>query len=100
MLVMVDILVRDGYHWPVSDLTVKDFSVFEDGTEQEIQFFQRKDWPDAEAAPGQYQLGYYLRIKDGEYKKVRVRFRDAEVAKDKGLRLAYSPKGYYAIFRE
>lgn len=99
-LVMVDIEVRDGYLWPVSDLTHKDFSVFEDGKEQEIVYFRQKDEPNTENGQGQYEIAYYPPSNDGEFKKVRVRFRDATNAKDKGLRLVYSPKGYYATFRD
>src|SRR6202165_1449063 len=41
-LVIVEIGVQDGYRWPVSNLTKDDFVVFEDGNEQEIQFFQQE----------------------------------------------------------
>ncbi|HLF83258.1 MAG TPA: hypothetical protein VI837_03695 [Blastocatellia bacterium] len=99
-LVMIDIDVRDGYLWPVSDLTHKDFSVFEDGKEQPIVFFGQKNVPNTGDSQGQYEIGYYPPSRDGEFKKVRVRFRAAKEAKDKGLRLTYYPKGYYATFSD
>ena len=97
-LVKVDIEVRDGYLWPISNLTREDFVVFEDGKEQTIVEFRQKNWPNIDGAPGQYEIAYYPPSRDGELKKVRVRFRDAKDAKDKGLRLTYYPKGYYATF--
>jgi hypothetical protein len=99
-LVMVELEVQDGYHWPVSNLTRFDFVVFEDGKEQEIAFFQQKNVPNTETSQGQYKIGYYPPSHDGEFKKVRVRFRDAKAAKDRGLRLTHDLKGYYASFRD
>ncbi len=98
-LVVVNIEVRDGYGWPVSDVTHNDIVVFEDGEEQPIQFFQRKEVPNAESAQGLYEVGYFPPHKDGEFKKIRLRFREAEVAKEKGWRLVYQPRGYYATFK-
>ena len=97
-LVMVDIEVRDGYLWPVSDLTRKDFLVFEDGKEQTIQFSRQKNVPNTEDGQGQYEMGYFPPSKDGEFKRIRVRFGAAKSAEDKGLRLTHYPKGYYATF--
>lgn len=99
-LVMIDVEVRDGYLWPVSGLTYKDFVVFEEGKEQTIAVFQWKNWPNTDDAPGQYEIGYYPPSRDGEFKRVRVRFREAKDAKDKGLRLVSYPKGYYATFND
>lgn len=99
-LVMIEIEVQDGYHWPVSNLTRGDFVVFEDGKEQEIAFFQQKNLPETETSQGQYKIGYYPPSNDGEFKTVRVRFRDTHLSKDRGLRLTHDPKGYYANFRD
>jgi len=99
-LVMIQVQVRDGYSWPVSDLTYENFVVFEDGTEQKIQFFRQKNAPGTDESPGEYEIGYYPPTRDGEFKKVRVRFRDTRDAKDRGLRLSHYPRGYYATFKD
>jgi hypothetical protein len=99
-LVIVEIEVQDGYRWPVSNLTKNDFVVFEDGNEQEIQLFQQETAPNTEGPQGHYEIGYYPPSKDGEFKRVRVRFRNTNDAKNNGLRLIHSPKGYYATFTD
>lgn len=99
-LVVVDIEVRDGNHWPVSDLSREHFVVLEDGKEQEIQYFLRRNEPNTADGQGQYQIAYYPPSKDGEYKRVRIKFREAKDVRDKGLSIFFSPKGYYAILRD
>ena len=99
-LVIVEIEVQDGYRWPVSNLTKDDFVVFEDGIEQQVAFFQRDTAPNTEDPQVHYRIGYYPPSKDGEFKRVRVRFRNTNDAKNKGLRLTHSPKGYYAAFTD
>ena len=99
-IVLIKIEVQDGYHMPVSDLTKDDFTVLEDGEEQQIAGFRQMNWPDEGTLQGQYEIAYYPPSDDGEFKKVRVRFRDTQHAKDQGLRLTHDPKGYYATFRD
>jgi hypothetical protein len=98
-LVLIKIDVQGGYHMPVSDLAKDGFVVLEDGKEQEIVGFRQMSRPNEGTSPRQYEIAYYPPSDDGEFKKVRVRFRDTQHAKDSGLRLTHDPKGYYAILR-
>lgn len=99
-LEIVQVQVRDGYSWPVSDLTLNNFIVFEDGKEQPIAFFRQKNVPGTEESAGEYEIGYFPPTRDGEFKKVRVRFRHTRDAKDRGLRLSHYPRGYYSTFKD
>jgi hypothetical protein len=97
-LVVLDVEVRDAYLRPISNLTHMDFSVFEDGIKQKIDYFRQKNVANTEEMAGQYEIAYYPPSRDGEYKRVQVKLRDDNTAKDNRLKVINTPKGYYAIF--
>ena len=92
---MVNVDVTDRQGKEVTDLRKDDFIIYEDGVKQEMCYWKRNVGSDRATDQSMYEVGYYptnFRFKD-EWRKIRVLVRSKGKRK---LRVAFSPKGYYA----
>jgi hypothetical protein len=92
-MVMVQIEVTDRDGNDVADLTKNDFTIYEDGIKQEVQYWKNAG-PDKQNDQLRYELAYYppgFRL-DGEWRKIRAAVHRKDNEK---LNVQFTPKGYY-----
>src|SRR5215467_3343569 len=94
-LVIVEVEVNDRYGKYVSDLTHNDFIIYEDDTEQKIDFFTRGEVSDRDGVHIRYTIGYYPTNskRDGQLRSIRVKLRKG---KNRGKEIRYYPENYFA----
>ena len=90
--IRVDVIVSDRDGNPVTDLTMEDFEIFEDGDPQEIESFQLIEIsavPDADAEPARQIFNEYDEEREAARADVRVLvifFDDYHVRRENGIR--------------
>lgn len=91
---VVGVKVTDSRGNEVVGLRMKDFIVFEDGVQQEIESFRLIQDDDPKSIKVRFEIGYMAPgLFDGSYRNIRIALKNRA---NRHLKIKFTPNGYFA----